>query len=152
MRYRDATKSSGEPKTCTKIVSGYQTNLLKNGWDTSVCTNGMELVLTPYYSLRVLTQHLYCTNACIPAVFQQVSLTLANNFSTGLWLSTALCCISVAHLQPEIEYHVDGHVIDQSAVHGHVATLRSNGVEVASEYVGHVRRSPRLSLDFSTAG
>ena len=68
-----------------------------------------------------------CTNACIPAVFQQVCLTLANNFSTGLWLSTALCCISVAHLQPEIECHADGHVIDQSAVRGHVAALRSNG-------------------------
>ena len=55
MSYRDATKSSGEPKTCTKIVSEYQTNLLKNGWDTSICTNGTELVLTPDYSLRVLT-------------------------------------------------------------------------------------------------
>ena len=72
------------------------------------------------------------TNACIPAVFQKVCLTLANNFSTGLWLSTALCCVSVAHLHPEIKCHIDGHVIDQSAVRGHVATLRSNGVEATS--------------------
>ena len=64
--------------------------------------------------------------------FQQVCLTLANNFSTGLWLSTALCCIFVAHLQPEIGCHVDGHVVDQSVVRGHVATLRSNGVAVTS--------------------
>ena len=66
-----------------------------------------------------------CTNACIPAVFQQVCLTLANNFSTGLWLSTALCCISVPHLQPEIECHVDGHVIDQSAVRGRCGQMES---------------------------
>ena len=57
---------------------------------------------------------------------------IANNFSAGLWLSTALCCISVPFLQPKIKCHVDGHVIDQSAVRGHVATLRSNGVEVTS--------------------
>ena len=91
------------------------------------------MVLTHYQALV----HVGCkdkfrgisTNASIPAVFQQVCLILANNFSTSLWLSTALCCISVAHLQPDIECHVDGHVIDQSAVRGHVAALRSNGVE-----------------------
>ena len=31
-----------------------------------------------------------------------------------------------------MEYHVDGHVIDLSAMHGHVATLRSNGAKVMS--------------------
>ena len=61
--------------------------------------------------------------------FQQVCLILPNNFSTSLWLSTTLRCISV---QPKIECHVDDRVIDQSAVRGHVATLRSNGVAVTS--------------------
>ena len=60
-----------------------------------------------------------------PSRFQQVCLILANDFSTGLWLSTALCCISVPHLQPEIECHVDGHVIDQSAVRGRCGQMES---------------------------
>ena len=79
---------------------------------------------------RVIDQSAVSVQTLVSQPFvQQVCLTLANNFSTGLWLSTALCCIFVTHLQSEIECHVNGHVVDQSAGRGHVATLRSNGVE-----------------------
>ena len=87
---------------------GLATDLVDEGKAWEIFSRAQRIMTYIYiYKFRAIN-----TNACIPAVFQQVCLILANNFSTSLWLSTALRCISVAHLQPKIECHV----FDQSAV------------------------------------